>query len=574
MKFLNALFLLVFSLVSQAACADALVQNQAMKASTIVEFHIDKSGVRANLEIGVNSVDDFKNLLPNTIYQKLDYGKKSQQQRHKIFFTKQLALLDKNGKALPGILLEIGPARRILRDPINGTPLPNQDDAPQVIQAKVFYAFRNKKRPKQLVFISPPARDIGFVVYHNGVAVNDFRYLGSGYTLNLDWNDPWYSAFKNRNLRRRYSAPMSGFIYVEPFEVRKEIIARPKDLQRWVNLGLKGKKTIPVEKQPEIKQKVAAFLAKHHPVTIDGKPVKGILDSVNFLERTLTSSRVIDPPEPLNIDAAIIGTIFVYPRNGLPKKVVMDWDLWDKRIKQVPVSAVDQAGGLPTLLQPDWRKLEWENFLTNPYVPTLKDIEPPVTKWQAILYMSLPVTGLLAIVALIWLARSVKTKQPQLLQAGVAGGFIVLTISAALLGGSNNPGAERASAIVGDLLHNLYRSFDYRDESDIYDKLAQSVTGELLTDIFLETKRSLVLANQGGARAKVKKVELEELDIKQSEGSDSFSAEVDWTVHGSVGHWGHIHQRNNKYKALLTIVVDDRQWKLKNMTVLQEERLK
>lgn len=574
MKFLNTLFLLVFFLVSQIVLADALVQNRAMRASTIIEYYVDESGVRAKLEIGVNSVAAFKNLLPDAVYQKLGYGNKPQSKRIKIFFTKQLALLGKDGRPLPGKLQTIGPSKRILRDPINGTPLPNQDDAPQVIAATVFYPFKNRRRPKQLVFISPPARDIGFVVYHNGVAVNDFRYLGSGYKLNLDWNDPWYSAFATRNLRRKYSAPMSGFIYVEPFEVRKEIIARPKDLQRWVDLGLKGKKIIPVDMQPIVKQKVAEFLAKHHPVTIDGKPVKGILDSVNFLERTLTSSRVIDPPETLNIDAAILGVIFVYPRNGLPKKVVMDWDLWDKRIKQVPVSAVDQAGGLPTLLQPDWRKLEWENFLTNPYVPALKDIEPPVTKWQAVLYMSLPVTGLLAVLALIWLARAVRTKQPQLLPASVAGGLLVITIVAALLGGSNSPGNERASAIVGDLLHNLYRSFDYRDESDIYDKLAQSVTGELLTDIFLETKRSLVLANQGGARAKVKKVELEGLELKSGEAGNGFSAEVDWTVQGSVGHWGHIHQRNNKYKALLTVVVDDNQWKLKKMTVLQEERIK
>ncbi len=31
---------------------------------------------------------------------------------------------------------------------------------------------------------------------------------------------------------------MSGFINVENFEVRKEIILRSKDLQRWIDLGL------------------------------------------------------------------------------------------------------------------------------------------------------------------------------------------------------------------------------------------------------------------------------------------------------------------------------------------------
>ena len=89
-----------------------------------------------------------------------------------------------------------------------------------------------------LHFAGPPGASVGFVVYHEGIAVNDFRYLGPSQTLHLDWSDPWYSRFERRSLRRQYFAPMSGFLYVETYEVRKEIIARPLDLQAWVDLGL------------------------------------------------------------------------------------------------------------------------------------------------------------------------------------------------------------------------------------------------------------------------------------------------------------------------------------------------
>jgi len=94
-----------------------------------------------------------------------------------------------------------------------------------------------------------------------------------------------------------------------------------------------------------------------------------------------------------------------------------------------------------------------------------------------------------------------------------------------------------------------------------------------LTDIFLETKRSLVLANQGGARAKVKNVQLDSIELKANDADNSFTVIADWVVNGSVGHWGHIHQRSNRYQALLTITADQQQWKLQTMTVLQEERL-
>ena len=42
------------------------------------------------------------------------------------FMTKDLALLV-DGEPLPGFVATIGPSRRVLRDPINGTPLPVQD---------------------------------------------------------------------------------------------------------------------------------------------------------------------------------------------------------------------------------------------------------------------------------------------------------------------------------------------------------------------------------------------------------------------------------------------------------------
>ena len=71
----------------------------------------------------------------------------------------------------------------------------------------------------------------------------------------------------------------------------------------------------------------------------------------------------------------------------------------------------------------------------------------------------------------------------------------------------------------------------------------------------------------------MKTVLLDMLELKPADDDSGFTAEVNWTVNGSVGHWGHIHQRSNRYQALFTIAVDEQQWKLQTMTVLQEERL-
>ena len=58
---------------------------------------------------------------------------------------------------------------------------------------------------------------------------------------------------------------------------------------------------------------------------------------------------------------------------------------------------------------------------------------------------------------------------------------------------------QRSGEIVGALLHNVYRSFDYRQESAIYDTPARSIDGDFLTQAYLETHRTLELRNQGGA---------------------------------------------------------------------------
>ena len=102
--------------------------------------------------------------------------------------------------------------------------------------------------------------------------------------------------------------------------------------------------------------------------------------------------------------------------------------------------------------------------------------------------------------------------------------------------------------------------------------LDQSVSGDLLTDIYLETRRGLELANQGGARAKVKSVELTDLEVEQAD-NGGFIATSTWIVGGSVGHWGHIHQRQNQYRAQLDITPVDGAWKLTGMTIEEEIRL-
>ena len=122
MKFFVSLFLLFATVpFAQQSRADALIINKSMLASNIIEFYIDDEGVTVELEIGLDSLPLFKNLLPDEVYQDLVFGSELSSQRQQEFFCKQLALLDANNKPLAGEVLVIGPSRKLLRRPIRDT---------------------------------------------------------------------------------------------------------------------------------------------------------------------------------------------------------------------------------------------------------------------------------------------------------------------------------------------------------------------------------------------------------------------------------------------------------------------
>jgi hypothetical protein len=42
---------------------------------------------------------------------------------------------------------------------------------------------------------------------------------------------------------------------------------------------------------------------------------------------------------------------------------------------------------------------------------------------------------------------------------------------------------------------------------------------------------------------------------------------------GVVGHWGHSHERTNRYHAVFTVEVIDGAWKITKIEILKEEQL-
>ncbi len=579
-------FWLALAASTSTALGDAIVVSQAMKASTIAEYFVDQDGVRLKMEIGPADLDAFRNLLPDSTYQKLGHEPRPLGERILEFFQRDWVIRADNGEPLLGRVVLIDSRRRLRRDDITGEPLAIQPkDAERVLYLELAYSW--KDRPQSISLQPPlgkegrvPTANVGFVLYHDGVAVNDFRYLSAVATVDLDWSDPWYSRFRHRNLKRQFDAPLSVFLYVDFFELRKEIVVRPKDLQQWVDLGLEGQQTIAVEQQEELKQRVADFLSRRSPVTIDGRPVQGTLDRIHFIRRTLRTTGVVDPPEPLDVNVATLGVIFVYPLNGLPQQASVAWDLFGDKMQSIPAVATDQAGGLPSELTPDDPLLVWTNFLKNPTRPAMMTVARPESR-----RISVPVaSGVCIVVVLALLTTRLfrkKARRSALAWTAMTAAMVLAIVALPFFRMSvvdpfsAAPAVEprQAEQLLHALLYNIYRSFDHRDESLVYDRLALSISGELLSEVYLQVRRGMELANQGGASVKIDDVEMLEVVQQPSADAAGLTFRCRWNASGSVGHWGHIHRRTNQYDAVVTVTPMDGTWKISNIDLQDERRV-
>jgi hypothetical protein len=557
--------------------ADAIIVSRAMTASTIAEIFVEPERVRTELQIGLADLGAFQNLLPDKLYVDLGNPPKPRVERLRDFLEKDWVLYA-DGQQLQGRIVSAEPRKRVVRDELTGDPLPVQPhDAPLAVFVVLEHALPDRA---SVLSLRPPTDDkgdvsasIGFVLYHFGMAVNDFRYLVSEQTVGLDWEDPWYSNFRNRNLWRRYKSPMNGFIYVDGFEVRKEIIVRPKDLEEWIDLGLNGRQTIRVADQDALKSKVAEFLSQHHPVTIDGEPADMQLDRIHFVRRTLRQTGMIEPPEDLPVVSATLGVIFSQPVDRWPQEVTMRWDLFSDRIQKVPTVASDETSGPPWFLTPDDPVLAWKNFLTSYRVPEMEPV-PLGPEWL----LAVPVPAALLIV--LALGAAGLALRPRLMPRGA---WIGLSLAGFLCAGALSsrfvveienpfmglPEEKKAAEIIGKLVGNLHSTMLLRDETRLQGAIGMHVSEAKVAEILPELRRAFAIVIQGGGSARVENIDSVVVrDIRKLANESGFQAQAEWSANARAGHWGHLHQRRMRFNALMELVPVERVWKLQGVTVL------
>jgi hypothetical protein len=599
MNYLKKILLLLITftlMVTSSAEADWINLSGAQNAPNIAEIYINDDHVKIELEIFVKDLVTFDRLIPDEFFAGTRIKRVSLEERMQQFSNEDLQVIADKGQKLQATLKLIEPRFRKERtssipwkvNPYTGRPIPGPPEDKRVLYAELLYPFTSK--PLSLTIIPPLDLDrkmskvpIGFMTYHKRAPLHDFKYLSEPSTVTLDWGDPWYSKFEKKSLWRWQLGGVMSFLYIEPYEVRHEILARVKDLAAWIDLGLRSDEFIEADENDPLKKRVGEFFLKRDKTLIDGKNFRPILDRVSFVKYSTTASVFVEQPERLPINNTMVGVIITYLTKGMPQEVKNHWDLWSDRIQKVSTDAIDPAGGLPSFVTPEENVLIWNNFLKTYHAPTVAKIEVD----ESLTKMKIPLATALCLLAVVPLGWQIAKRRKNAGSIGLHIGLAVVLIVASVVlypflkVAVAKPAAlasqmtdKDAVAVLNSLLKNIYRSFDFREEEDVYDRLATSVSGDLLSEIYLQNRKSLVVTQAGGARARVKAVEILEVDVKSlADHPLGRLFHAKWTATGTVGHWGHIHMRKNQYEANITVEPVDGAWKITGLELLEEKRI-
>lgn len=316
----------------------------------------------------------------------------------------------------------------------------------------------------------------------------------------------------------------ASFVYLEPHEVRLELLIPLKVLDRWRPLELENETVITPRERVDIgKNRLRELLRETTVLINDGTNEIVDVDMIYYEINSLSGGA----PENLPVKDTLLGYILRYDAPSVVDNVTLTWERFE----------TDEDEVLSRLY---------------PYEETL--IETTLTT---------------AVPTMAWENNGTITAPPPPEKVnytkGEGGWFSSPTIN-----------EEEGKEITEQLLFNIYRAFEMKKEEDIYDTLAISLIDGIIASIYIDIKESITYNQEGGATSRVSDLTLDDFTLtetKMAEGSLTFEASAQWKVSGVVAHWGHKHNRTNTFRAELSATSKDGYWRISKLNILSQDRL-
>ena len=321
------------------------------------------------------------------------------------------------------------------------------------------------------------------------------------------------SATGSVDLQHRYPSVLMSYLYVEPWEVRHEVLASVPALATWMDLGLRDDKYIEADELDRLQARIAALLRERNPVWIDGRVPEPVQVHTTLVRTGPQRIGQIDRPQRPELATATVGVILSYATDGIPQQVSLDWGMFSDQLQRVPVTAIDPSGPRMTFVTPDAPEFTWRNTLRNYELPDARQVPIP----DSISKLQIPVGTVLCVLAMLPAGWQIYVRRRLGRTALGPGVVMVLLTSGALFSWAYSPtytvsrpaflvtapDDEQAVMLLQSLLKNIYRSCNLSPETAVYDRLALTVSRDLQDDVYRQLCRSAAVPEAGGSPGRI-----------------------------------------------------------------------
>lgn len=395
-----------------------------------------------------------------------------------------------------------------------------------------------------------------------------------------EW-DAWTARQREESLGITSYSSVYSFIYITDYEVRHEILVPLATLASIFQIDRADESWLEIDEQDAAREGVKKYFGTGNPVTIDGVEVQPVFERIDFHSLDLRDFAMHAPAKRISMASGRVGLIMTYSTKGTPTNVKVKWTKFSPAMLKVRsvVFAFEKVEKTRFSRFANKNVYEWNNpgREPRPEISTIAASLPPKPELtiRPVAYSGLGVGLLLFLAGL----RKFGWKAGAVLLVGV--GTAVATWSQTSTVdqpfSEPTPVADADARRVFETLHrNVYRAFDYGTEDEVYDALAASVSGELLKEVYLNIRKSLEVREQGGAIARISEVSYMPGERVHDEHLTwpSFRFRSNWTVAGTIEHWGHIHERANQFDGIFTIELKEDAWKITGFEVVDEKRVR
>ena len=591
-------------MVSASETLPAVNRSQHPISITEASMFVTRTTARTRLQMFAEDLVLFQGLEPDAADRISAADLRRGLEDHKAFLLEKFVVRDANGERLTGRITDLKP----FEIPADGIP------STEMMKHSAVYEIEHAfNAPPEFLTIQQDIADENFIipsemslhVHQSGTALNYAERLlpGASTTVRFDWDAPlsedasdsewelWFEKQREKTLGITSYSSVYSFVYLEPAEVRHELLIPLATLGTIIQLRHQDPSFVDVPEQEQIRSDIQKWLENQNPVLINGQSVSPLFSRIDFYSLDLSDFAAQAEPRRVSMASGRVGIILTYrPVDGVVRDAALTWSQYYSSMTKIP--AVVIAGPdkverfeFSRFNKPEENTLKWacpSDQLPQPVAPAPVQLPAPDR-------IRIPVAGLLLLLCAIgtlWLVPRRTAQNP--LRWGISG--ITATAGLALLflplGALeiDHPwkrpevSAAAASEVVQSLHRGMYRSLDFGTEDRIFDVLSTTVDGPLLEQLYLQLMDSVRVREQGGAAARIRSVDYELAELlPRGTGSDTpqypgFSCQVRWVVAGTVEHWGHVHERQNLFDGRLTVEPRDGEWKITRMDILGQEQ--